>query len=497
MLMSLSRRDFVKLCGAYGAVSAMPGVCSAAAIKLKRKNVLFIAVDDLKPMLGCYGDETIKTPNIDRLAKSGLVCLNNHCQKAVCGPSRASLLTGLRPDVTKIWDLKTRMRDIIPDVVTIPQYFKQNGYHAGGMGKIFDRRCCDGDTQDKISWSEPLVMTNGVKYAIDRSNVSPEQKQPATECADVPDNGYFDGVLAETAVKRIEEYAKMKKPFFLAVGFRKPHLPFVAPKKYWDMFDRKQFKIHPFQEHSKNSPDIGYHNFNELRNGYSDISLEGDLSEEKQLELIHGYHASVSYVDAQVGKLLDTLKKERLDKNTIVVLWGDHGWHLGDHGLWCKHTNFEQATRSPLIFDVPGVKAKGKTSSPTEFVDIFPTLCEFAGLPVPEHLQGVSLKPLFKNPEMMVKNVAVSQFQCGAKIMGYAFRDRRYRYLVWQKKKFYEGETTGPIYKEALYDYEKDPMETVNVLDDPAYKEVLRRFKGLAEVRDTLNLDEIVNAKNG
>ena len=488
--MSLSRRNFIKLSGLAGMVPLLGETCFAAKQSAVKPNVLFIAIDDLKPMMGCYGDREIKTPNIDRLAKSGLVCMNNHCQKAVCGPSRASLLTGMRPDYTKVWDLKTRMRDVNPDILTIPQYFKQNAYTSIGMGKILDYRCCDGySTQDKVSWSKPFMQVEDGKYALKKTD--PDNKKPSIECADVSDNDYFDGRLADKAVEVIEGLSKSDVPFFLAVGFKKPHLPFTAPKKYWDMYDREQFKIHPFQERSKNAPDIGYHNFSEMRNGYSDIPKEGDLSVEKQLELIHGYHASVSFVDAQVGKVLDELKRRRLAENTIVVLWGDHGWHLGDHGLWCKHTNFEQATRSPLIFRAPGIKAKGKTSSPTEFIDIFPTLCELSGLPVPSHLQGVSLKPLFGNPEKVLKEAAVSQFQCGSKIMGYAFRDRRYRYLVWQKKKFYEGEIGGPIHAEVLYDYEKDPMETVNVAKEPEYKEVVERFKGMDIYAETLNLDKV------
>ena len=483
--MSLSRREFIKTCGRIGVVSLAASGGLFAKETARRPNVLFIAVDDLKPILGCYGDRQVKSPNIDRLAENGFVFLNNHCQVAVCGPTRASLLTGLRPDTTKVWDLKTRMRDIDPDILTLPQHFKQNGYTTVGMGKIFDYRCCDGmGTQDKASWSRPFVYVPENKYASEgkiTSNPTEEDRvrnnKPSTECIDVPDTDYFDGKLTVAAVDNLKILVEGNKPFFLAVGFKKPHLPFTAPKKYWDLYKREDFKVHPFQQFSKNGPELAYHKSSELRNGYTDVPLAGPFSEDKQLEMIHGYYACVSFVDAQVGKLLDEVKEQGIADDTIVVLWGDHGWHLGDHGLWCKHTNFEQSTRSPLIFSTPNRKYRGKSQSPTEFVDIFPTLCDLAGLDTPTQLEGTTLEPILDDPKASVKKAAVSQFQRGSGVMGYAYRDRRYRYIIWQEKKFYEGQTDGPIIARELYDYQTDPMETVNVVDDPEYRKVVRRFE--------------------
>ncbi|HYW78853.1 MAG TPA: sulfatase, partial [Thermoguttaceae bacterium] len=302
-----------------------------------RPNVLLIATDDLKPLLGCYGCTSVKTPNIDKLGNSGMVFLNNQCQQAVCGPTRASLLTGLRPDTTRVWDLATRMRDILPDVVTLPQYFKQNGYYTAALGKIFDGRCCDGwGTQDVRSWSQPADGIAGNLYAEPgkaNGKVPVERRaevdRPSTECADVPDIAYKDGRMSLRAIEEIEKMAGRDQPFFLAVGFLKPHLPFTAPKRYWDLYRRDDFTLPAYQKPSVDGPALAYHNSGELRSGYTDIPLRGPIPKAKQLELMHGYHATVSFVDAQIGRVLDALDELGLRENTIVVLWGDHGFHLG------------------------------------------------------------------------------------------------------------------------------------------------------------------------
>lgn len=488
----------------------LPWCASAAPVK----NVLFIAVDDLKPILGCYGDPLIKTPNIDKLARSGTVFLNNQCQQAVCGPTRASLMCGLRPDKTQVWDLKTRMRDRNPDILTLPQYLRANGYTTAGTGKIFDPRCVD-KKLDEPSWSIPFLRAPKV---IGTASFSPpvlgayqsagahellkelkekgikdfgEQQQymfehggwPVVESADVPDEAYTDGAIAGQGIRYLNELKQSGKPFFLAVGFTKPHLPFVAPKKYWDLYQRDDFKVHPFQKKSANCVDIAYHNSGEIR-AYNDIpdfdSFSDDSSklmpEAKQKELIHGYHACVSYLDSQVGRVLDELDRLGLRESTVIVLWGDHGWHLGDHGLWCKHSNFEQATRAPLIFSAPGMKGGQKAAAPVEFLDIFPTLCDLTGLTIPKHLDGVSLVPLLKDPKGSVKEVAISQWPTnkGGKGMGYALRDERYRYVEW----ITDGDSTkaydpSKVIGRELYDYQKDPMETVNAVELPESKKVV------------------------
>ena len=487
----------------------IPAILASTSLAAERPNVLFIAVDDLKPILGCYGDPVVKTPNIDRLAGMGTTFLNSQCQQAVCGPTRASLLTGLRPDTTKVWDLKTRIRAINPDVVTLPQYFKQNGYEAVGMGKIFDPRSVNGrNMDDPKSWSRPYIQTeNGsvteMGYAnpatVARIKAAKQQAKdggdwenlkkaiggsPSVEIdQDVADNIYEDGTLADKAVEVLRELSGTKKPFFLAVGFHKPHLPFIAPKKYADLYDRSKLKLASFQKMPEGAPGIGFQDSWELKNGaYSDIpQIAGPLTDDKQRELIHGYLACVSYMDAQVGKVLKALDETGAASNTIVVFWGDHGWHLGDHGMWCKHTNFEQAARAPLIIAKRAKDCKGATTtSPVEFLDIYPTLCDLAGLPKPAVLQGKSLVPILDDPKSKVKDFAVSQFPRGnddREVMGYSFRDERYRYIRWVPK---GGKAPAEVLEE-LYDYAKDPDETRSFIKDPDCADILKLMRGRAD----------------
>lgn len=497
-----------------------------------KPNILFIAVDDLKPLLGCYGNTLVKTPNIDRLAKMATVFNKNYCQQAICGPTRASLMTGTRPDVTKIWNLTTQMRDVNPDLVTLPQYLITQGYTTSGIGKIYHPSSAIGGV-DPVSWSVPYLKSKESDFPAEfgepangqyqmketKEKMTPEiiaeRKQqnkdlaandenpksikgPSTECIDVPDTAYEDGVIALLAKDQIITLSKSDKPFFMAVGFSKPHLPFVAPKKYWDLYKREDMPIASFQEHSKNGPLIAYHQSGELRN-YLDIpefatlpadSLRIGLKIEKQRELIHGYYAAVSYMDAQVGILLNTLESQGTLDNTIIVLWGDHGWHLGDHDLWHKHTNFEEATRAPLIIAGPGIKA-GKTNSLTEFVDVFPTICDLAGVPIPKNLDGKSLKSLMLNNKTKGKEYAISQYPrklkkaemtklgyTEAKMMGYSLRTDQYRYTIWMndftsKQPFSENK----IYASELYDYVKDPLEEVNVVNDKNYTSISATLK--------------------
>ncbi|RUA26863.1 MAG: sulfatase, partial [Bacteroidetes bacterium] len=393
----------------------------------QKKNILFIMVDDLKPTIKVFGDNFAKTPVMDKLASTGFVFQSNYVQQAVCAPSRASVMTGWRPDRTQVTDLHTLIRDKNPNVVTMPQYFKQNGYITFATGKIYDPRSVD-KKYDPQSWSFPYRGPHELEGSMgdpiigyyqseehraqrlvyekmaDAKGLTGKKRnaflrksfKPSTEKADVPDDAYYDGRIANDAVKKIAEFAKQDQPFMLMVGFKRPHLPFVAPSKYWDLYDPKKIKLAKYQKHSKGGPEIAYHNSGELRS-YTDIPAAFDeygiLDEDKQRELIHGYYAATSYVDAQIGKVIAELKKQGLDKNTIIVLWGDHGWHLGDHGLWCKHTNFEQATRSPLIIIDPS-KKPGESYTPMESLDLFPTLCELTGIAPEPTSQGISLVPL-------------------------------------------------------------------------------------------------------
>jgi arylsulfatase A-like enzyme len=444
--------------------------------KNQKPNILFIAVDDLKPVLGCYGDTIVKTPNIDRFAKEAFVFKNNHCQQAVCAPSRASLLTGKRPDFTMVWNLKTQIRDMVPNIKTIPQLLRENGYETAAVGKVFDVRSVD-EKHDSLSWSVPHQKINrsnpkGGGWIFSKERIS-------TEAPNVPDSETIDGEVLLKGKKLIDKMVNRQKPFFLAVGFHKPHLPFVAPKKYWDLYNRDKINIHPFREHAQGTPEWAYQPGWEIRSLYTDIPKEGAFSIEKQKELIHGYYACVSFIDQQIGELIDHLKNEDSASNTIVVLWGDHGWHLGDHGMWCKHSNFEQATRSPLIISGGLRQFRGSTSSPTEFVDIFPTLFELSGIPLKDSLDGKSLVPIMENRVTSVKEYAVSQFHRQGSYMGYAFRDKRYRYVVWLKNNF----RTYMSYKKELevirelYDYKTDPNESINLIDNNNYKDVVKRFE--------------------
>ncbi len=448
---------------------------------------------------------------MDKLAENATVFLNNHTQQAVCGPSRASLLTGKRPDYTKVRDLKTKMRDINPDILTIPQYFKEQGYITAGTGKIYDPRCVD-KFLDKPSWSIPYIREFQIPYPKEYGSPAlgyyqnPEIKakiaelteeakrkgvkntnkyitdryKPPFEVSDVPDEAYTDGAIAQHALTLLDDVSKdSSKPFFLAVGFKRPHLPFVAPKKYWDLYDSNKITLAPYQKKSKNGTDLAYHKSGELQS-YINPDIEYQLNDEDllqvdenvQRELIHGYYACVSFVDTQIGKILDKLKQKGLDKNTIIVVWGDHGWHLGDHSLWNKHTNFEQATRSPLMIYTPNSKKSIKISSPTEFLDIFPTLCELSGLETPKNLDGESLLPLMNESTNSVKDYAVSQWHKG-KVTGYSFRTDNYRYTVWvDKKKSTDPINSSDIVAQELYDYVNDPLETTNHFGNAKYKMV-------------------------
>ena len=494
-------------------VISMPVNIWAQSENVDKPNVLFIAIDDLKPEMGAYGNEIIKTPNMDRLAAMGTLFLENHCQQAISAPSRVSLLTGKRPDNTRVWDLRTQMRDMIPDIVTLPQYFKENGYRSLGTGKIFDFRSVTWQ-QDEQSWSDPYLRVDNSYFHDGQRPMlywyqNPENRaiaekylekasengltgneairfahqyfKPSVESADVPDNGYHDGAMTVLALETLGELASGKEPFFFAVGYHLPHLPFVAPQKYWDLYDREEMPLAPFQEPARNSPSLAYHNSGELRTytdipplaSFSDQPYGIGLPEYKQKELIHGYYAATSYVDAQIGKLLDYLEESGLIENTVIVLWGDHGWHLGDHDLWCKHSNFEQATRSPMIISAPWLQPS-VTSGPTEFVDIFPTLCDLAGIPVPDGLDGLSLVPMMENPDEVVKEFAVSQYPRGNNIMGYSIRTQRHRLTYWIGEGF---RTTVPFNRDLLvatelYDYKIDPLETVNVADEYQYRSV-------------------------
>jgi iduronate 2-sulfatase len=443
-------------------------------------NVLFICVDDLKPLLGCYGDKRIQSPNIDRLGKRGIVFESAYCNQAVCAPSRNSLLTGIRPATSGIYDLGTNFRVSAPDAVTLPQYFMQHGYRTEGLGKIF--HVGHGNHEDPQSWSVPPFGGKSIFYALAESHANPGLTREEAlfanesgvgklprgapyEAADVPDNTYPDGQIADEAIRRLRAARERSAPFFLAVGFLKPHLPFCAPKKYWELYKRDSFQVPELRKPPEGAPPYAPTTWGELRN-YSDIPEVGPLDDEKARTLIHGYHAAVSFVDAQLGRVIDELDRLQLSTNTIIILWGDHGWHLGDHGMWSKHTNYEEATHIPLLIVAPGItKAGTRTRALVESVDLYPTICELAGLPEPHNpqpLDGKSLVPVLKNPSSKNKEAVFHVFPRNRRrdgaILGRAVRTERYRLVEWKKP----GAAPDTADFE-LYDYKKDPLETKNL----------------------------------
>lgn len=475
------------------AILALTGLLSPAPLRAaetvrSRPNVLFIAVDDLRPELGCYGHSVVRSPNIDRLARAGRVFGRAYCQQAVCSPSRSSLMTGTRPDTTKVWDLKTHFRKALPDVVTLGQHFKNHGYFVQGVGKIYH-----GGYDDPATWSVPWQTPRGVRYALpanakldSRAAVGEEDaakaaakntRGPAFEAADVPDDTFQDGKVAQFAIERLREFRAKPEPFFLAVGFIKPHLPFVAPKRYWDLYDPRKIELAPNKFRPRNAPDYAILPGGELRN-YHGIPA-GSIPDDLARQLKHGYYAAVSYMDAQLGRVLDELDRLQLRTNTIVILWGDHGWKLGEHDAWCKHSNAENDVNAPLIVSAPGLKHPGRhTRALVEFVDIYPTLCELAGLPVPAHVEGVSFQLLLEEPDRPWKTAAFSQYprsQQGG-LMGYSMRTDRYRFTRWVRRD--DPAKAGAL---ELYDHQADPQENENLAQRPEHADLVRSLTGQAQ----------------
>lgn len=493
----------LRLCTPYHCLWAL-FICFAAAAQpsaaADKLNVLMIAVDDMRPDLGCYGAAHAKTPNIDRLAARGMVFDRAYCMQAVCSPSRTAVLTSLRPDVTKVWDLETHFRVAQPNCITLPQHFRANGYHTVGLGKIEHRGFEDGP-----SWTEPRWFASGQSVKVDeqdwtkrtttnfegvkgefaqplprgegkqKANNNKAKAGPAFEVSPKTDDELPDGATAAEAVKRLAALKAEGKPFFLAVGFLKPHLPFVAPKKYWDMHDPNKIPLPAIDTLPAGTAEFVGHTNGELH-GYPGVPAGNPIPADFAKQLRHGYHACISYTDAQVGRLLKALDEQSLADNTVVVLWGDHGWQLGDHGLWHKHTNFEIAARAPLIVSVPkGPNAGRKCLAPVEFVDIYPTLADVCGLPSVKGLAGQSLKPYFDNPEAPMQKPAISQYPRNSPeygpVMGYSIRTERWRCTFWRKRSGDEISYTE------LYDEVNDPAETVNLAAKPEHTDLIASLK--------------------
>ena len=483
-------------------------------------NVLFLVIDDLRPELNCYGSNHIQSPNIDAFAKTAMRFDRAYCQQAVCNPSRSSLMTGLRPETIEVTGNHVHFREALPDVVTLPQHFKNNGYHAQAIGKIYHGFLPEGSSKtvwdtigDSPSWSVPATRFGPRYYYTEAgmrdakeayikmyapSNPGPmdwTQKLvfgPMTEAPPVNDDVLFDGKVATSAIAALRERAERPdEPFFLAVGFIKPHTPFVAPKRYWDLYDASEIELAVDTTLPTDAPRFAGHRSGELRR-YTDQPKSGPFSEENQRHLKHGYYACISYVDAQVGRVLNELDRLGLRESTIVVLFSDHGWHLGEHGLWGKTTNYERDARVPLIVRAPGMTSQGReTPALVELIDLYPSLSELAGITIPTYLQGRSFVPLLRDPDLDWKPEVLTQFPRGGNAdeggtnMGYSLRTERWRYIEWVKR------ATGAVIARELYDEQQDSNETVNLAGDSEYSKICEDLS--ARLRTIRENDKLVS----
>ena len=452
-----------------------------------RPNVLFIAVDDLRNELGVYGSAVVHSPRLDRLAERSLVFDRAYCQQALCNPSRASVMTGLRPDTLRVWDLPTHFRETMPGIVSLPQHFKAHGYFTQNIGKIFHnwRQELEGDP---VAWSVPAVMHFNSHYNDEPVVLGslPPNLATARKCEmrDVPDDAYFDGRIANIAIGALQKLAGGPDPFFLAVGFWKPHAPFNAPKRYWDIFERESVPLPQDPFWPENAPEIARHDSREVLG-----SKGAPPGEAEAREIHHGYLANIAYLDAQIGKVLDELSRLGLDKSTIVVFWSDHGFHLGEHSLWAKTSNFEYDARVPLMISVPGMKTAGqRTQSLAELLDLYPTIVDLCGLPTVAAMEGVSLRPVLEDVRAAPRSFALTQhprpayYQRAPDAMGYSVRSAMFRFTEWRDWR------TGEVVARELYDHRVDPGETRNVSAESAYQNdlsasahALRQFNPLVK----------------
>jgi iduronate 2-sulfatase len=451
----------------------------------KPPNVLLILVDDLKPVLGCYGDELAKTEGIDRLAERGVRFDLAYCNQAVCAPSRFNLMLGSLSTSSGLYSLWDSLRATHPDAVTLPQHFKKNGGHTTiSIGKVFhvghgnkgDDASFDHVHKDKVveyllpESQEADISKEEVFFELEHLTREEEKaflkgkkvgRGAAIEIADVGDEAYADGRTAQRTIEYLKQFKASGEPFFLCAGFARPHLPFSAPKLYFDMHNVGDFKRPDVREAPGGSPPYALRQkLGEVKN-YFPFNERFD-EDRFQQEVIRAYYASTSYMSAQVGKILDAMEETGLNENTIVVLWGDHGWHLGTHNRFSKHDNYEQPTRIPLIIAGPGIEP-GVTRQLVSTVDIYPTLADLAGLPEPagpQPIDGLSLKPVLKDTRKRIRDHITHCYpRSGGKHFGWAIRNERYRMVQW-------GNPSKPAtWDYELYDYQADAIEKQNIAD--------------------------------
>jgi len=454
-------------------------ISNPGSAEAQRPNILFIAVDDLRPQLNCYGVEHVHSPNIDRLAASGLLFNRAYCMVPTCGASRASLMTSIRPAPSRFVTHLAYAEKDAPGITTLNTQLKRNGYYTISNGKILHH-----PEDSAVGWSEPawrpgqpaigLLPTQAqAKKNANQSKTKAAGKTQKTtkergapfEISPLSDDDLADGQVALKTIADLRRLKEMDQPFFLAAGFFKPHLPFIAPEKYWDLYPAENIKLPENDHRPENAPDEAIHNSGELR-AYQSVPKQGRLPDDLALNLIRGYHACVSFTDAQIGRVLDELERLDLAKNTIVILWGDHGWNLAEHTLWCKHSCFETSMRVPLIIHAPGFEGGLKTEALTELIDIYPTLCELAGVPVPEHVQGRSFVPLMKNPAQKWKDQAIGRFTAGDTI-----RTDEHRFTEYSRR-------DSKPFARMLYDHRSDGGENSNLSEQAEQADVVT---GLAE----------------
>ena len=454
-----------------------------ANLSIKKQNILFISIDDFRPKISSYGETKMITPNIDKLASEGLQFNNAYTNIAVCGASRASIMTGIRPSEKRFNDFSTRASVDTPNAIPLNRIFKENGYETISYGKIYHHK---DDFQEY--WTEKDGGQIQSDFQDPKSIARIEsaergeygKKQPTFEYPDVDDYAYNDGKITRRAINKLKALKNENKPFFMAIGYVSPHLPFIQPKKYWDMYDHDAIKLADNSFQPKNSPDIAIeaqHNSAEMRKNYLDIPENGKLDDSLARNLIHGYYASVTYMDSLIGELIKGLDELGLRENTTIVFWSDHGYFLGEHGFWCKHSTFEEAVKIPFIISSPNHIKNKTTASFTELVDVYPTLCDIANIKAPSYLQGESLIPVLENPSTILKTEVYTRYKQGEAVI-----DKDFSYT-----EFHEGEK---YLGNMLYDNLNDYKQNTDISKLPSNKSVVKKYKEKLKVmREKVNQD--------
>ena len=451
----------------------------------EKQNILFISIDDFRPKISSYGETKMITPNIDKLASEGLQFNNAYTNIAVCGASRASLMTGIRPSLNRFNDFSSRAQVDTPQAISLNQLFMDNGYETISYGKIYhhsddfqqhwsekDKGQIQSDFQDPKSI---VRVNNAEKGEYGNKNLT-------YEYPDVDDYAYNDGKITQNAIYKLKELKKDDQPFFMAVGYVSPHLPFIQPKKYWDMYDHDSIQLADNSYQPENSPFIAVeaqHNSAELRKNYLDIPAQGKLDDDLARNLIHGYYASVSYMDALIGELIKELDDLGLRDNTTIILWSDHGYFLGEHGFWCKHSTFHEAVKIPFIMSSPGYAKNQITDSFTELVDVYPTLCELANITPPAYIHGKSLTPVLKNPSIQLKDEIYTRYKQGEAVI-----DANYSYTEFYRGKTYVGNM--------MYDMKTDLKQNIDISKIPANAKLVKMYsQKLKVMRNFVDKDPI------